>query len=85
MAQDNNQVGSQPTSNAHQVPEALRDFDSLPDSANVRLPVVKALYGCSAATVWRMVKSGRLPHPRKISERITAWEVGALRKSLAAA
>ncbi|UCV01747.1 helix-turn-helix transcriptional regulator [Dechloromonas denitrificans] len=65
------------------IPDALKNFDSLPDSANVRQPVVQALIGCSAATVWRMVKRGALPAPRKLSERVTAWNVGDLRKMLA--
>lgn len=64
------------------IPDALKNFDSLPDSANVRQPVVQALYGCSSATIWRMVKRGTLPTPRKLSERITAWNVGDLRKAL---
>lgn len=63
--------------------KSLQNFDSLPDSANVRQPVVEALYGCSAATVWRMVKRGTMPAPRKLSERVTAWNVGKLRKALA--
>lgn len=66
------------------IPDALKNFDSLPDSASVRLPVVSALKACSAATVWRMVKRGDLPAPRKLSQRITAWNVGELRKALAA-
>lgn len=66
------------------IPEALKNFDSLPDSANVRQPVVQALVGCSSATVWRMVKRGTLPAPRKLSERVTAWNVGQLRRCLAA-
>jgi len=66
------------------IPDALKNFDSLPDSANVRQPVVQALYGCSAATVWRMVKRGTLPPPRKLSLRVSAWNVGALRKALSA-
>ncbi|MDR3453790.1 MAG: AlpA family phage regulatory protein [Rhodoferax sp.] len=65
------------------IPDALKYFDSLPDSANVRQPVVEALFGCSAATVWRMAKRGALPAPRKLSERVTAWNVGDLRKVLA--
>jgi predicted DNA-binding transcriptional regulator AlpA len=64
--------------------DALKNFDSLPDSANVRQPVVKALFGCSDATVWRMVKRGSIPTPRKLSERVTTWNVGALRKALSA-
>ncbi|WP_091932931.1 helix-turn-helix transcriptional regulator [Propionivibrio dicarboxylicus] len=71
-------------SHTRSIPEALVHFDSLPDSANVRQPVVQALIGCSSATVWRMVKRGTLPAPRKLSERVTAWNVGDLRKALAA-
>jgi predicted DNA-binding transcriptional regulator AlpA len=67
------------------IPDALKNFDSLPDSANVRQPVVEALYGVSAATVWRMVKRGTLPPPRKLSERVTAWNCGELRAALAKA
>ena len=63
------------------MPAALKNFDSLPDSANVRQPVVEALFGCSAATVWRMVKRGKLK-PRKLSERVTAFNVGELRQAL---
>lgn len=64
-------------------PEALKNFDQLPDCANVRLPIVKALYACSPATVWRGVKSGRIPQPKKLSPRTTGWNVGELRHALA--
>lgn len=63
---------------------ALKNFDSLPDSAYVRLPVVAALFGCSSATVWRLVKSKKITSPKKLSDRVTAWNVGDLRKALAA-
>ena len=66
------------------IPEALKNFDLLPDSANVRQPVVQGLFGCSSATVWRNVKKGIIPAPKKLSERVTAWNVGDLRKALAA-
>lgn len=59
----------------------LANFDNLPSSAHVRLATVKQLYGVSAATVWRL--SGKtIPTPRKISERVTAWNVGELRAAL---
>lgn len=57
---------------------ALRDFDELPDSAYVRLPVVKALIGVSSATVWRMVKAKQLK-THKLTERTTTFNVGELR------
>ncbi|EXI76874.1 MAG: putative transcriptional regulator [Candidatus Accumulibacter sp. SK-11] len=69
-------------SNAGAVPEALKNFDFLPDSANVRAPVVAALFGVSAATVWRKAKAGKLPAPRRISDRVTVWNVGEIRASL---
>jgi predicted DNA-binding transcriptional regulator AlpA len=67
------------------IPESLRNFDLLPDSASVRQPVVQSLYACSPASVWRGVKAGRIPRPRKLSPRITCWNVGELRAALAAA
>ena len=38
------------------VPSALQHFDSLPNAAHVRQPVVEALFACSSATIWRRVK-----------------------------
>ena len=63
--------------------EALEVFDFLPISANVRLPVVMALYGISQASVWRNVKNGNIPKPRKLTTRTTVWNVGELRAALA--
>lgn len=62
------------------IPAALAQFDQLPDSAYVRLPVVAGRYGISDPTVWRWVKSGRLPAPVKIGPNTTAWRVGDLRQ-----
>lgn len=67
------------------IPDALKNFDLAPNSGFVRQPVVQGLYGISAATVWRMVKRGTLPSPHKLSERVTAWNVGELREALAKA
>ena len=68
-----------------QISEALKNFDQLPNSASVRQPVVQSLYACSPASVWRGVKAGRIPKPRKLSPRTTCWNVGELRSALAAA
>ncbi len=66
-----------------QIPKALASFDQLPDSANVRLPIVMGLYGISSASVWRGVKAGIIPKPRKLTPRTTAWLVRDLREALA--
>lgn len=60
---------------------ALRGFDDLPASAQVRLPVVAALFAISPATVWRWVHGGTLPQPHRING-VTVWNVGALRQAL---
>jgi predicted DNA-binding transcriptional regulator AlpA len=65
------------------IPEALANFDQLPNSAYIRLPVLKRLYGISAASCWRGVKNGTIPKPSKLSERCTAWNVGLIRAALA--
>ncbi len=67
---------------ARNIPFTLEQFDSLPNSAHVRLPVVQAVVGASASTIWRMAKRGDLPQPRKLSAQVTAWNVGELRKAL---
>ncbi len=71
-----------PKPSAATVPDALSNFDLLPDSANVRVAVVAALFACSVPTVWRRSKNGALPPARKLSEGVTAWNAGELRKAL---
>ncbi len=66
------------------VPASLTQFDSLPDSAHVQARIVAAVVGVSESTVWRMVKRGKLPAPKKVSDRATRWNVGELRHALAA-
>lgn len=66
------------------IPEALTQFDNLPDRAFVRLNTVKRIYGVSAATIWRNCKKQLMPSPVKLSERCTAWSVKAIREDLAA-
>jgi len=68
-----------------QIPDSLRNFDALPDAANVRVNVVAKIIGCSIPSVWRMSKDGRIPAPRKLSTRVTSWNVGQLRRFLAKA
>lgn len=64
------------------IPEALANFDQLPDSAYIRLPVMRGLYGVSAASIWRGVKNSTIPSPKKLTARTTAWNVGQVRAAL---
>ena len=63
-------------------------FDALPDSAFIResqlvqspkRPGTPAPLPFSAPTLWRKVKNQTFPAPVKLSERVTAWNVGAVR------
>jgi predicted DNA-binding transcriptional regulator AlpA len=58
---------------------SLENFDLLPDSAYVRQPVVEGLFACSGPTIWRRVKNGSIPAPKKLSAGVTGWNVGTLR------
>lgn len=71
-----------PNKTSKTFPDALRNFDELPTAALVAQPTVEALFGISAATVWRRVHSGDLPQPRRYGARSTRWKVGELREIL---
>ena len=64
------------------IPDSLKNFDSLPGSAFVRLPTVKGLFGVSSATVWRLVAAKKLKS-HKLTPRSTAFNVAELRQALA--
>lgn len=66
------------------VPATLQAFESLPDSANVGIKVVQGLYDWGPSSVWRAAKDGRIPAPLKFGGA-TRWNVGELRRALAAA
>lgn len=70
---------------ASNVPTALSNFDALPDAALIPDKIVAAVFGCSVPTVWRMARDGKIPAPVRTGTRMTRWQVGALRKVLAAA
>lgn len=62
----------------------LKAFADAPDDARVRLNTVIALFGVSGNTVWRRVKAGQFPAPRK-DGGCTFWRVGDVRRHLAGA
>lgn len=67
---------------ASTIPKELANFDAMPNSGFIRLPIVKALYGISSSTVWRNCKANKFPLPRKLSDRVTAWSVAEIRADL---
>lgn len=64
------------------VAQAIERFDTLPDDARVRVPIVAALFGQSVASTWRHARAGLIPKPLKTGPRATTWHVGDLREHL---
>jgi excisionase family DNA binding protein len=65
------------------ISESVENFDVAPNTAHVPIKTVTSILGVSEATVWRMVKAGKL-NAKKIGERSTRFSVGEIRKLLAA-
>lgn len=58
-------------------------FDNLPASGYVRQhQLIPDVVPFSSATLWRKCKSGQFVAPVKLSSRVTAWNVGAVRQWL---
>ncbi|MDO9050981.1 MAG: AlpA family phage regulatory protein [Methylotenera sp.] len=62
----------------------LSQFSSMPDAGYIRLPVMIALYGVSAATIWRCAQKSIIPPAVRLTTRTTGWNVGLVRADLAA-
>lgn len=52
----------------------------IPTEGFVRLPQVLMMFPVSRTNLWRMVKSGAFPRPKKIGPRTTVWDVQELRE-----
>jgi len=60
-------------------------FDALPDTGSLRqAQLIPDVVPISSATLWRKCKTGDFPKPVKLSERVTAWNVGQVRAWLQA-
>ena len=67
------------------IPETLKHFDELPDSAAVDIEIVAALTGAgSRVTVYRWIKNGRLPKGHLAGPNSRRWTVGEIRAAMAA-
>lgn len=65
-------------------PAPLSNWDSLPDSAMVDVKTVAGVLGRSPSSIWRDARLGTLPRPIKVGPACTRWNVGAIRRHLAA-
>ena len=63
----------------------MSTFDNLPDTGYIRQSqLIPSVVPVSPATLWRKCKAGQFPKPVKLSERVTAWQVGDVRAWLIA-
>ena len=60
-------------------------FDNLPNEAFIRQSqlINGGIVPFSASTLWRRIQAGKFPQPTKLSDQITAFRVGEIRKWLA--
>jgi excisionase family DNA binding protein len=58
-------------------------LDQAPDCSLIPARTLAQWLGVSQATIWRWVRSGRLPSPQKLGENTTRFQVGAVRAALA--
>lgn len=60
-------------------------FDNLPATGYIRqAQLIPHVVPFSSATLWRKCARHEFPAPVKLSERVTAWRVGDVRKWLEA-
>ena len=60
--------------------QARVNFDNLPRSAYVReADLIPHVLAFSRATLWRLTKAGQFCAATKLSRRVTAWNVDAIR------
>lgn len=59
-------------------------FGRMPEEGFVRLPVVLSVYPISPAAWWEGIRRKDLPRGVKLTERITGWDVKAIRALIAA-
>ncbi|NBX86002.1 MAG: AlpA family phage regulatory protein [Proteobacteria bacterium] len=51
----------------------------LPEWQHWRINTVMQVTALARSTIWKMVKEGRFPAPKKLSQRVTAWNAADVR------
>ena len=63
--------------------KAVENFDSLPDSAYIRIKDLEVLLAMSESTIRRRIQAGQIPKAKNLSTRVAAYNVGEVRQALA--
>lgn len=61
----------------------IENLDAMPDCGFVAARSLAAWLGVSQVTVWRWVKTGQLPAPKKLGANTTRFQIGEVRAALA--
>lgn len=62
------------------VTQTVFSFDNLPAAGYIRqAQLIPGVVPFSSATLWRKCRTGEFPLPVKLSQRVTAWNVGKVR------
>lgn len=61
----------------------IENFDSLPDSAYIRIKDLQVLLAMSESTIRRRIQAGLIPKAKNLSTRVAAYNVGEVRQALA--
>ena len=61
----------------------IQSLDHMPACGFFAARTVASWLGVSQVTVWRWVKTGRLPAPKKLGANTTRFNVGEVRSALA--
>lgn len=61
----------------------IENLDAMPDCGFVAARSLATWLGVSQVTVWRWVKTGQLPAPKKLGANTTRFRVGEVRAALA--
>lgn len=61
----------------------IENLDAMPNCGFVAARSLAAWLGVSQVTVWRWVKTGQLPTPKKLGANTTRFHVGEVRAALA--
>ena len=68
----------QPAAGNRDLPDAVKHFDQLPDSARINSRCFKTLLNCGDTTFWRRRRAGVIPPP----DDFGTWGVATVRKIL---
>jgi predicted DNA-binding transcriptional regulator AlpA len=60
----------------------INELSTLPDDAMINIHDVLELLNISRSTLYRSMKDGLLPEPKKYGKRMARWRLGIIRECM---